>query len=161
VNQGRVRLTEADPYQPMLAVTGSGRRFGYDLRMELTGPATEPTLRFTSSPPLSSEQVLLLVMAGQPPTEEFAYTGRQRVVRLGTYLGQSLLRGLGGESSSAERFSLTVGERISRQGRETYGFTYELDPRWSLVGEYDEFDDYNVGLKWRIFSDAEEKNDEP
>jgi len=161
VNQGSVRLTEADPFVPVLAVTGTGRRFGYDLHLELSGPATTPQLRFSSSPPLSSEDVLLMVMAGEPPGDEVTYTGRQRVVRLGTYLGQSVLRGLGGDPAAAERFSLTTGERVSRQGRETYGFSYELDSRWSLVGEYDEFDDYNVGVKWRLLGGTKEESHAP
>ncbi len=152
VRQGAVRLTEADPYEPQLAIDGTARRFGYDLRMELSGTASRPNLVFTSSPPLESEQVLLLVMTGEVPGDEFAYTGTQRAVRLGTYLGQSLLGQFGGDPARAERFSLTTGERVSRQGRETYGFAYELGSRWSLVGEYDEFDDYNVGVKRRLFA---------
>ncbi len=157
VQQGWVRITEADPYEPNLLVTGSTRRFGYDVRMELSGTASNPNLVFTSSPPLESEQVLLMVMAGEAPGDEIAYSGSQRAMRLGTYLGQSLINRLGGDPARAERFSLTTGERVSRQGRETYGFSYELDPRWSLVGEYDEFDDYNVGIKWRIFAREEKK----
>lgn len=160
VQQGVVRLTEADPYEPALMITGSTRRFGYDVRMELSGTASNPSLVFTSSPPLESEQVLLMVMAGEAPGGEIAYSGNQRAVRLGTYLGQSLINRLGGDPARAERFSLTTGERISRQGRETYGFSYELDSRWSLVGEYDEFDDYNVGIKRRIFAREEKKEDD-
>jgi translocation and assembly module TamB len=161
VRQGAVRLTEADPYEPQLAIDGTARRFGYDLRMELGGTASRPNLVFTSSPPLESEEVLLLVMTGEVPGDEFAYTGTQRAVRLGTYLGQSLLGQLGGDPARAERLSLTTGERVSRQGRETYGFSYELDHRWSLVGEYDEFDDYNVGVKRRLFAREPKPEEDP
>jgi translocation and assembly module TamB len=44
------------------------------------------------------------------------------------------------------------GEQVSRQGRETYEIEYKLGEHWSLVGEYDEFDSYNAGIKWRIYS---------
>jgi translocation and assembly module TamB len=74
------------------------------------------------------------------------------VARLGTFLGQSLLASLGGDSEAGERLSVSTGENVSRQGRETYGIEYRLADRWSLVGEYDEFDDFNVGVKWRVFS---------
>ncbi|HEY0967726.1 MAG TPA: translocation/assembly module TamB domain-containing protein [Opitutaceae bacterium] len=158
VQQGTVRLTEADPYEPRLAVTGAARRFGYDLRMNLGGTVSAPDLSFTSSPPLDSEQVLLLVMAGEVPGDEIRYSGSQRAVRFGTYLGQGLLGRIGGDTSNADRLSLTTGERVSRQGRETYGFEYKLDDRWSLVGEYDEFDDFNAGVKWRILA-RKEAND--
>jgi translocation and assembly module TamB len=159
VRQGEVRLTEANPFEPTISLMGTSRRYGYDLRMEMSGTVEKPLLTFSSTPALESEQVLLMVMAGEAPQNEVTYTGRQRAARLGTYLGQSLLGQLGADPSGSERLSVTVGERVSRRGRETYGVEYELTPRWSLVGEYDEFDDYNVGVKWRVFSEkkAEEE----
>ncbi len=162
VRQGDVRLTETNPYEPRIALIGTSRRFGYDLRMELRGTAAKPELTFTSTPPLESEQVLLMVMTGETPQNEVSYSGRERATRLGAYLGQSLLRQLGGDPEATERLSISVGERISRQGRETYNAEYRLSPRWSLVGEYDEFDEYNVGVKWRVWSEKkpEETNDD-
>ena len=131
---------------------GTVRRLNYDLRMEASGPASAPSLMFSSSPPLESAQVLLMVMAGEAPHDEVTYSDRQRVARLGSFLGQSLLASFGGESEAGERVSLSAGENISRQGRETYGIEYRLSDRWSVVGEFDEFDEFNVGLKWRVFS---------
>ena len=153
VQQGSVSLREGDPFDLRVSLLAASRRLGYDLRMEMTGSASEPNVVFSSSPPLDSEQVLRLVMAGEAPQQEVTYSGQQRAMRLGTYLGQSLAGQLGGDSSRAERFSLTVGERVSREGRETYSLEVPLDDRWSVVGEYDEFDDYNVGVKWRAFRD--------
>lgn len=150
IRQGSVRLTEADPFEPRLSVIGTARRYGYDLRMEVTGTATKPQLLFTSTPSLESDQVLLMVMAGEAPQNETNYSGGERAARLGAFLGQSLLTQLGSDQSKAERLTITTGERVSRQGRETYGVEYELNPRWSLVGEYDEFDEYNLGVKWRV-----------
>lgn len=150
VQEGHVRLTQANPQEPQVMITGTGRRLGYELRMELTGPALSPNLAFTSTPPLDSSQVLLMVMAGEAPQQEVAYTGRQRVTRLGTYLGQGLLGQLGGDPTQADRLSVTSGEKISQQGRETYDVEYQLTPKWSLTGEYDEFDEYNVGVRLRF-----------
>src|SRR5690606_2629409 len=128
VEEGEVRLTQADPFEPRLSLIGSSRRMGYDLRMELTGTAGEPRLQFSSSPPLSSEEILLLVMAGQAPQEEVAYTGRQRAMQIGTFLGRGVIGDVFGGSGEA-RLTFTTGERVSRQGRETYRFAYELTPR--------------------------------
>jgi len=153
VQQGTVSLTELDPYDPRLSFLAVSRRLGYDLKLELSGSASAPNLVFSSSPPLDSEQVLRLVMAGEAPQKEVVYSGQQRAMRLGTYLGQSLAGQIGADTSRAERFSLTVGERVSRDGKETYALEFPLDERWSLMGEYDEFDDYNMGVKWRAFRD--------
>jgi translocation and assembly module TamB len=154
-----VRLTEENPFDPQLAIFGTSRRYGYDLKLELTGTASVPNLVFTSSPPLTSEQVLLLVMAGQTPKNEVSYTTTQKFRQIGTFFGQSLLNSLGG-GGGEDRLTISSGERISRQGRETYSVEYNLDKRWSLIGEYDEFDEYNAGLKWLAIPkpDEEKKN---
>lgn len=150
IDQGAVRLTQADPYSLGLFVSGTARRYGYDLRMEITGTAEQPVVTFSSSPPLDAKQVLLMVVAGEMPHDAAIYGANQRVARLGAYLGQSLISSFGGDTSEAERLSISTGERVSRQGRETYDVEYLLNDRFTLVGEYDEFDGFNAGVKWRI-----------
>jgi len=152
VERGLVRLTEADPYSLGLFVSGTARRYGYDLRMEITGSAAQPVVRFSSSPPLDAKQVLLMVTAGEMPHDEIVYGASQRVAGLGAYLGQSLISGFGGDATEAERLSIATGERVSRQGRETYNVEYQLSDRFTLVGEYDEFDDFNAGVRWHVFA---------
>lgn len=159
VQQGSVRLTESNPYEPALFVTGTSRRYGYDLRMEVSGAASAPVLQFSSSPPLTSEQVLLLVMAGELPNDEISYSSDQKAMKLGAFLGRSLLSSVRGGSGDEERLTLSTGERISRQGRETYTIEYRINPDWALVGEYDEFDDYNAGVKWRVLVDKKKEEE--
>ncbi len=150
VHQGEVRLT-ADQAEPQLMVIGTARHYGYDLRLELTGPVSAPILTFSSSPPLESEQVLLMVMAGEAPHNEVATSDRQRAARFGAFFGQSLLGSFGGGAGGADRLTISSGEDISAQGRETYSIEYRLNNRWSLTGEYDEFDEYIGGVKWRVY----------
>jgi translocation and assembly module TamB len=150
IEQGAVRLTAADPSALALFVSGTARRYGYDLRMEITGTAAQPVVVFSSSPPLEARQVTLMVMAGEMPHDEIVYGANQRAARLGAYLGQSLISSFGGDSAKAERLSISTGERVSRQGRETYNVEYQLSDRFALAGEYDEFDDFNAGVKWRV-----------
>ncbi len=152
VQEGRVTLSREQPYEPQISVVASVRRYDYNLRMEITGTATAPSVIFSSNPPLESGQVLLLVMAGEAPHDEITYTDRQRVARVGAFLGQTLLSSFSGDSDAADRLTLASGERVSEQGRETYSFEYRLNDRWSLTGEYDEYDDYNAGFKWRVYS---------
>ena len=152
VRQAGLRLTAGNPHDPSLFLTGTALRAGYDLRLELGGTLSAPVVTFGSSPALDSQQVLLLVMAGQLPSGSAGVSSAQRAARLGTYLGKSLFGRIGADSTAGDRLDFTTGERISRQGRETFGLEYRLDARWSLVGEYDEFDDYNAGVKWRIIA---------
>lgn len=149
VDEALVRLTEADPYDPEIWLEANGQRLGYDLRLELEGKASEPQLTLQSSPSLTAEQVLMLVMAGVTPTDETDLVNSDRAVRLGMYFGQGVLGDLFG-TDERERLSVSTGEKLSRLGKETYEFEYEIADRWSVVGEYDEFDYYNAAVKWRV-----------
>jgi outer membrane protein insertion porin family len=151
VQQGHVRIIEENPYEPVIYLRGTTRRFGYDITMEIEGPAGSPNVEFTSRPPLDSEQVLLMVTAGIAPSEEITYSTTQRATRIGAYLGRSLIGSLGGSAAGADRLSIETGREISRQGRETYNVEYEISDRWTALGEYNEFDEYNAGLRWRLY----------
>ena len=151
VKQGTVRISEENPHELALFVRGTGRNNGYELAMEVTGTPEAPSIVFTSSPALDSGQLLMMVMTGAAPSNGVGYSNTQRFARLGTYFGQGLLGGFGADAGDADRLSITPGETISQQERETYTVEYKLADRWKWVGEYDEFDDYNIGLKWRLY----------
>ncbi|MEJ2024836.1 MAG: translocation/assembly module TamB domain-containing protein, partial [Deltaproteobacteria bacterium] len=64
---GVVRFTTKDPARPLLDVTGKSRMYGYDVSLVVEGPYDEPTVTLSSVPPLSNEEVLLLVLTGRRP----------------------------------------------------------------------------------------------
>ncbi len=149
VQLGAIRLSEADPFHPQLAVNAQSRYHDYLLRLEANGPLESPHVLLSSNPSLDAAQVLLMVTSGQSPeTDPAAATGSARLARLGTYLGQGLILGSGADAS---RLEVSSGSQVSAQGRETYEFTYRLNDKWALVGEYDEYDEYNLGVKWRAY----------
>ncbi len=152
IQQGTVTLSEDNPYRPQLFITATSRIFGYDLQMELSGMADDPVLEFTSHPPLSSEAILLMITAGELPRGELTFTGQQKATKLALYIAQNVFLEFGGDDDGAERLTIRSGENISEQGRETFYIEYMFWPRWGIVGEYDRFDAFNAGLKWRIFS---------
>ena len=148
LTEGLIELRIEDPYTPALSLIGEGQRFRYDLGIEILGSAYDPRIRFTSSPPLSSEQILLMVMAGDVPDENFSYSASQRASKIGTYLSQGLLLSGGGEGLGS-RFSLVTGQNLSEQGKETLEMEFRLDDQFQLLGEYDEYDAWNTGIRWR------------
>ena len=148
VDEGRASLTEAQPYQPQLSFSGTGKRFGYELTMELSGSASDPQLRLSAEPSLPAADVLLMAIAGVAPKQEFSYTQGERAMKLGVYFGQEIVSDLLGWEGDGS-LSLTTGEKLSRRGKETYRVGYDWSDRWTVTGEYDEFDQYNAGLKWR------------
>jgi len=152
VQQGAVRLREADPFHAVVSLNATSQRRDYQLRLEMTGELPAPNVTITATPALAAADALLMVMTGQVPAGDTttAASSGQRLALLGAYLGRGLFQdlGFGGE----DRLEVSAGERVSRQGRETYEFEYKLSERWSALGEYDEFDAYNAGLKWRLYT---------
>jgi translocation and assembly module TamB len=152
VKQGFISLTSEDPYRPSLFVTAQARRFGYDVKMEATGPVDHPVVQFSSIPGLSSEEIVLMLTAGQIPRGVgTSATTQQRAQGLALFVGKNLLSdfGLGG---GQERLTIRSGEEISQSGRPTYDIEYKLTDRWSVIGEYDRFDQYNLNLKFKAYS---------
>jgi translocation and assembly module TamB len=152
VQQGFVSLTSDDPYRPRLLVNASAERLGYDIKMEATGPAEDPVVQFSSSPPLSSEEILLMLTTGQRPRELAALSTQQRAQGLALFVGKNILTDLGFGGAGEQRLSIRSGEHLTETGRSTYEVEYRFTDDWSLLGEYDRFGQYNLGLKWRVYS---------
>lgn len=152
IQQGTVRLRQSDPYRPMLDMTATARLYGYDLRMELSGTMDDPALVFTSTPSLDSSEILLMVTTGQIPTSDLSRSTASRLSGLGVFLGKTVLADLGLVDPLDDSLEIRVGENITDSGRDTLEIEYHLSPRWSIQGQYDRFDAYNMDLKWRIFS---------
>jgi translocation and assembly module TamB len=152
VRQGFVTLGSSDPHRPQLEILAESKKFGYELRMEASGPADAPVVQFSSTPPLSSEQIVLMVTAGEMPKGMLTLTSQQKAQTVAVFFGRDLLARLGLGDEGDERLTFQSGEQVSEQGRPTYNLEYKLTKRWSLVGEYDRFNAFNAGLKWRVYS---------
>jgi translocation and assembly module TamB len=152
VQQGFVTLSSGNPYEPQLQVSATSKWFGYDIKMEVNGPAEAPVIQFTSTPPLSSEQLVLMITAGEMPKGELSLTPQQKAQTVALFVGRDMLEKLGFGDQTESRLTIRSGEQVSEQGTPTYTVEYKLSDRWSLVGEYDRFNAYNAGFKWRVYS---------
>ena len=153
VKQGFVSLSSDNPFHPQLFVTAGTQRYGYNVKLEITGPADAPVVQFSSSPPLSSEQIVLMLTTGQAPlgTGISSSTGQQ-ASGLALFLGKNALSEFGLGPTGAERLTLRSGQQVSQSGHPTYEVDYRISKRWSIVGQYDQFDQYNINLKWTVYS---------
>jgi translocation and assembly module TamB len=152
VDQGYATLSERDPRGPVLAVVATGRNFRYHVRLEVEGTAEEPLIQFSSTPPLTSEEILLMLTAGELPQREIVYSTGARAGRLATYLGREMVTRFVGDETAEERIIINTGENIAEDGKTTYSIEYRLHPRWSVIGEYDRFNALNAGVKWRVYT---------
>lgn len=152
VTQGYASFSGMDPHGPDLQITAAGQNYRYDIQLEVKGPANGAQVTFSSTPPLTSEQVLLLLTAGEIPSTDYAFSNQARVGRLATFLGRDLLSRYLGSDQGEDRLIITTGEGVSEEGKLTYSVEYRLTDRWSLIGEYDEFNAFNADLKWKVLA---------
>lgn len=153
VKQGFISLTSEDPYRPTLFVDAEARQYGYDVTMQITGPVDKPVIQFSSVPGLSSEEIVLMLTSGQIPAGLGATTSiQQRAEGLGLFVGKNLLSGFGLGGNGEQRLTIRSGEYISESGKPTYTIEYKLNNRWAVIGAYDRFDQYDLDLKWTVYS---------
>jgi translocation and assembly module TamB len=133
-------------------VNASGTVYGIDIRLEVSGYADEPKLLFSSTPPLSSSQILALLTTGELPGSTGYLSNRDRAGRLMFFLGNDFISRYLGSDSIQDRLTISSGQAISTSGKSTYSLEYKLTDRWSVVGEYDRFDALNAQVKWKIYS---------
>lgn len=150
LSQARIRFNDVNPYQPVLEGRAEGMNFGYTVALEIGGSLDRPLARFDSVPPMSTREVLQMLTAGSLPNREYTYSAAAKAQNVGAYLAGDLLSSLTGNPAEESRLTLRSGQRVSTAGRLTYGVEYRLSERWSLVGEYDRWSQFNAGVRWRI-----------
>lgn len=151
IQQFRVLFTESDPYRPRLEGRAEGLSFGYALSMDLGGTLATPEITFTSLPPMTTSQVLQMLMAGSLPRNEYSYSTTAKAQNVGTYLAGDLLSQLVGDPMEEPRLSIRSAERVSANGGLTYSVEYRLSDRWSAVAAYDRWSQLGAGVRWRAF----------
>jgi translocation and assembly module TamB len=152
LENGRVDLSREDPYRPFLDFRGVGQNFGYTITVDLTGPIDAPNLTMQSIPPLTTQQILLMLSAGQVPRSDFGYSTTDKATRVGFYVGKEFVNRFVGDSSTSERLSFRSGKHITDDGRPTVSLEYRLTDRLSVFGEYNRFRDVNSGLRYKVLS---------
>lgn len=150
-SEGRITVSEDDPYNPQLNITASGRAYGYDITMRLTGTPDDPQLTFSSTPSLEQGEILLMVTAGQIPRED--RSSSSRLAGLGIFIGNTVLVDLGLVDPLDDRLQVMIGEDITETGRDTIKVVYRINETWAVVGQYDRFDAYTLDFKYTIYED--------
>ncbi len=161
VESGLIRFPDHDPDRPEFDILASARLLGYDINIVLQGTADEPVLTLSSTPPLADDELMLLVLTGQPPAALGPDAARRRAgLNVALFLGRDLLARIfhGDEPPSdeaiLERFHIEVGRDITRSGDETIEAELWLTDdlirtgdRLYITSEKDIYDDFNLGLK--------------
>lgn len=160
IQSGVIRFLPSRANRPVMDLQGEGKAFDYDITVLIEGPLDEPQVTLSSSPPLPGDQLMLMLLTGQPPADKSSMETRGVPMNLAVYIGQDLLhQWFGGESESwasiLDRFNVTVGRRVTRAGDETLEAEFRLGENVIrdgdsiyITGEKDIFDFYNAGVKF-------------
>jgi len=162
---GTIRFEEDNPFVPQMELVGQTRMLGYDIRANISGPYDTPEVQFSSTPPLSQENLFLLVVTGKLPSDPDQTDGLATANTVALYLARDTLSrwfeddGPVDEDSMLERLDFSIGEDVSKNGTETVEVAYRLSSRadleperknarhWYLHAERDKYEDYNYGLR--------------
>ena len=161
IESGLIRFLPTDPERPVVNLMGSGRVYGYDITLRVEGPYDAPEIFLSSLPPLAHEELLWMLLTGEPPRQEAALSeSRQAGMKVAVYVGRDFITHWlesvlpESEESVLDRLDVEVGRSVSRTGQQTIeaqfrlaeGFIRRGDALY-LVGEKDVYDTYNMGVR--------------
>jgi translocation and assembly module TamB len=161
VQSGLLRFLEEKPDRPELDLIAQSKLLGYDINVVTRGPLDDLVITLSSSPALPNEDLMLLLLTGQPPKDDIAAGAQSKApTNVMVYLGRDFLSkwledetGTGDETI-LDRFELDFGRDVTKSGDQTVDSSFRLSRQttgkvrmYYLTGEKDKYDAYNYGLK--------------
>ncbi|MFC1826679.1 translocation/assembly module TamB domain-containing protein, partial [Thermodesulfobacteriota bacterium] len=161
IQSGLLSFLAGKPDRPQLDLVAHSKVLGYDINVVTHGPLDDPVITLSSNPALPNDDLLLLLITGQPPKEDRAGdTKISAATNVMVYLGRDFLgKWLEDESGASDesifdRFELDYGRGITKSGEQTAEGTFRLSELktgkrkvYYLSAEKDKYDAYNYGLK--------------
>ena len=158
---GLVTFDPNDPDRPKLDMVGTTEMLGYDITAVIDGPYNEPVITLSSVPPLPNDDLVMLLLTGQPPKKSgLRDSGRRQQMNVAMFIGRDMISRLFGDESAEasefimERFDVEIGRGVTQQGEETIHAQFRMVDNllWEgdglyLTGEKDYFDNYNAGVR--------------
>lgn len=151
LTSGRASISLSDPHTLDLYGQGRGIAFGYDVVLQLEGTAREPALTFSSPQGLAQDEIVMMLAAGAVPASDRTSSDATRAGRIALYFGQDIFSSLLGGGDRASRIEIRSGEGFSPYRRNNQVIEYHFNDDWSVLGEHDDFGDYNVDLKRTVY----------
>jgi translocation and assembly module TamB len=156
----RVMFDPRHPDLPELVVNASGRRYGFETRLQAKGRPGDIEVEMSSVPPLSAREVMVLITTGVPPDRLANRETRANVGLVGSYVLTELIgsffasESLEGDEAFAERFTFEFGAEVSRHGKETWSVEYDLShlglENFAARVEQDIYEDQSINLIYKM-----------
>ncbi len=149
-------FTPANTRYPDLRVVATARRQSIDLTATASGRIDAVEVYLSSIPPLSQSDLFVLASTGQLPAQlnQAGVAGQATLV--GGYLATEIFDFYFGSDSTEsgasfiDRFHFYSGREIGQNGNESMTVDFDLNDRFALQAEQDIYEDYNMGVVYRI-----------
>jgi len=164
LSSGVLTFRPEAPLQPEVALKANLRVQRHDVQAVMTGTLGEDMeVVLSSSPPMASDDLWILVLTGQLPTSRWQDRSTQAMEALAVFLARdSLVRWFSSDQDTTEslldRFEIDVGAKTSQSGQPTGRVLFYLRPQTRrsqratyLSAEIDEYDraNYAIGIVFR------------
>lgn len=165
ITGGTVQFLRDNPFVPQIDAVGEARMIGYNIRANIAGPYDNPEILLSSTPPLSQETLLVLMLTGQLQESATNTDNASTASTVAVYIAKDTVarwfsdNGPINEDSVFERLELFYGEDVSQDGTETFDVAFRLSNKeglpperrnfrhWYMTAQRDRFEDYNYGLR--------------
>jgi translocation and assembly module TamB len=158
VVSGVLQFGSGEPLRPDMTLTSEMSVARYDVRATATGTLDELEITLSSTPPLPQDDLWVLVLTGQAPTDRWQDRSSQAMESLAVFLARDTLvrwftDGPGDGEGLLDRFEIDVGAQPSQTGQTTGRVLFYLKPRSRratretyLSAEIDQYDRVNYAL---------------
>ncbi|HHI80659.1 MAG TPA: hypothetical protein ENK02_11845 [Planctomycetes bacterium] len=155
LKSGLISFPPSDPGHPRFILQAEGRRHSIDLRVLAEGSFDDPRIHFGSTPSFPTKDLVVLALTGQLPSGINRLSDRGKLMLLGNYALSEFLGSLSQDDVDSrdtllDRISIEVGTEIGPTGLESIVGEYALSKHFALQVERDIYEDYNMGIVWRI-----------
>jgi hypothetical protein len=160
IQQLRVRFPPDSALNPSVFARAQADAQGYEMSVTVDGQFPNVEVDVASSPPLPTDQALVLLATGQEPSQ-LTFGGEGGTLEAaGTVLGRSLISELAGSVSGDgggffERLQFDI-ERDAESdliGNLEVEYQFAEGEPWYLLIERVQAEEYTVQLSWRLWAD--------
>ena len=145
IQNGTINLNPKDLTEPSVSINGTAKISGHEIKIYLTGLASDPALSLTSEPPLPESEILLLLSTGSTASALNNRTlASQKAMQ---YLIEGLRKRYGKQDAKSlvQRFlknldevDFSLGDYNRFSGRHFTSVTFDLDDQWAVSTSIDE-----------------------
>ena len=142
INKGEAFIVPSELNVVQLDFSGTAQSASYVVTMEVSNTLDEPHIQLYSTPELPNVSIVRLLATGT--------TSGSGAAAIGLYLGKGFLGAGSMNETLMDRLTIDLSKKQSRSGRQTFSARFDLNEDWSLKGEYDQYDAYNMDLIWHL-----------